>query len=307
MGLQTSIISVLAGMFRISPVLLLPALGEMMSERSGVYNVGLEGYMLLGALSGYYGVYLSGNLAVGILMGIAGGMLLSLVHAYLCVTHKANQILSGISLWIFGMGISSYLFRAIEVSSGVEFFKAVHIPVLSELPIAGPVFFQQNVIVYITLGLVAVFMFVLFRTPFGLLLRATGDNPLAVDIAGHNVNRIRYASVLICGAMGGFGGAYMSLGILDRFIENMTAGRGFVALALVIFGNWNPLWILGGTLIFTAIDSLQLFVQAEGAINVPYPFLLMSPYVIALIILVFSGRRAVGALKLFIPYKKGEE
>jgi ABC-type uncharacterized transport system permease subunit len=306
-GLQTSIVAVLAGMFRTSPVVLLPALGEVMSERSGVYNVGLEGYMLMGALFGYYGVYLTGNLAVGILMGIAGGMLLSLIHAYFTITHKVNQILCGIALWILGMGMSSYLFRAIAISGGVKFFRSIYIPVLSKLPIVGPVIFQQNAVVYIALSLVAVFMFVLFRTPFGLLLRATGDNPLAVDVAGHNVSLIRYANVLISGAMGGFGGAYMSLGILDRFIENMTAGRGFVALALVIFGNWNPLWILGGTLIFTAIDSFQLFIQAQGAVHVPYPFLLMSPYVIAVIILVFSGRRAVGATKLFIPYTKGEE
>ena len=304
---EASIIAVLTGMFRISPVLLLPALGEAMSERAGVFNVGLEGYMLMGALFGYYGAILTGNPWAGIAMGIVGGMLLSVVHAYFTITQKANQILCGIALWILGMGLTSFIFRAVEISGGAKYFEPVVVPGLSKIPLLGPVLFQQNAVLYITLLLVFFFAFVLFRTPFGLITRGTGDNPLAVDIAGRNVSLIRYANVLICGAMAGFGGAYMSLAILDRFVENMTAGRGFVALALVIFGNWNPWWILGGTLIFTLVDSFQIHIQAAGAILVPYPFLLMSPYVIALIILIFSGRKAVGAAKLFIPYTKGED
>jgi len=269
--------------------------------------VGLEGYMLMGALAGYYGVQSTGNLFIGILAAMGAGALLSLLHAYLCITHRSNQILSGIALWIFAMGFTSFVYRASDISEGVRSFQGVNIPGLTDLPIVGSVIFNQNIIVYISLGLVALFAFILYRTPFGLMLRGTGDNPLAVDIAGHNVFSIRYFNVLIAGAMAGFGGAYMSLAILDRFVENMTAGRGFVALAIVIFGNWNPLWILGGTLVFTLVDSLQIFLQAQGAVRLPYPFLLMSPYVIAIIILVFSGRKAVGATKLFIPYKKGEE
>ena len=292
-------------MFRLTPSVLFPALGETMSERSGVYNVGLEGYMLMGALTGYLGTYLTGNLAVGMLFGILTGMALSALHAYFVITHKANQILSGIAIWIFGMGLSAYLFRAINISSGVSTFEPVVIPGLSSIPGLGPVLFSQNAMVYLVLVMAGVFWFILFKTPFGLITRATGDNPLSVDIAGHNVFRIRYYNVLIAGAMAGMGGACMSLVTLNTFVENMVAGRGFVALALVIFGNWNPAMVLGAALIFTFVDALQINIQAAGSF-IPYPFLLMLPYIVAMIILVFSGRKATGAAYLFIPYTKGQ-
>jgi ABC-type uncharacterized transport system permease subunit len=300
--------AVLAATLRMSFALVIPSLGEAVSERSGVYNVGVEGYMLMGAISSYLVVISTGNLWLGIIAGMLAGMALSLVHAYLSVTLKANQIISGIAIWLFSMGFSSFLFRTAGITEALKGFTAIHIPVLSELPIAGAILFSQNVLFYIALFLVVAFAIIMFRTPFGLIVRATGENPLAVDMAGYNVFKIRYISVLICGAMSGFGGAYLPLAVLNRFTENITAGRGFIALCIVIFGGWSPWPILGGSLLFAFVDALQMQMQAAG-VAVPFPLLLMSPYVITIIILVgVVGviRKVAMPKKLAIPYTKGE-
>jgi simple sugar transport system permease protein len=181
-------------------------------------------------------------------------------------------------------------------------------PLLSSLPEIGPVLFQQDVLFYIAILLVLVFALIMFRTRFGLIVSATGENPLAVDMAGYNVAKIRYISVLICGAMAGLGGSYLPLAVLHRFSENMTAGRGFMALCIVIFGGWNPWGILAGSLLFAFFDALQLQMRVSG-LTVPFPLLLMLPYVITIIVLVgVAGaiRKAAPPNKLAIPYIKGE-
>jgi len=206
------------------------------------------------------------------------------------------------------MGFSAFIFRTAGITEALKGFTAIHIPVLSELPIAGPILFSQNVLFYIALLLVVAFAIIMFRTRFGLIVRATGENPLAVDMAGYSVFKMRYMSVLICGAMSGFGGAYLPLAVLHRFSENMTAGRGFIALCIVIFGGWNPWGILGGSLLFTLVDALQMQMQAAG-VAVPFPLLLMLPYVITIIVLVgIVGviRKVTAPKKLAIPYIKGE-
>jgi simple sugar transport system permease protein len=288
--------------------LVIPSLGEAISERSGVYNVGVEGYMLMGAISSYLVAISTGNLWLGIIAGMLAGMALSLIHAYLSVTLKANQIISGLAIWLFSMGFSAFIFRTVGVAGSIKGFASLHIPVLSELPIVGPILFQQNVLFYLALLLVVVFAIIMFRTRFGLIVRATGENPLAVDMAGYNVFRMRYISVLICGAMSGLGGAYLPLAVLHGFSENMTAGRGFIALCIVIFGGWNPWGILGGSLLFTFVDALQMQMQAAG-VPVPFPLLLMLPYVITIIVLVgIVGviRKVTAPKKLAVPYTKGE-
>jgi ABC-type uncharacterized transport system permease subunit len=196
----------------------------------------------------------------------------------------------------------------VGITDPLDGFASVQIPVLSDLPGIGPVIFQQNVLFYIAMLLVVVFALIMFRTRFGLLVRATGENPLAVDMAGYSVPKMRYLSVLITGAMSGFGGAYLPLAVLHRFSENMTAGRGFIALCIVIFGGWNPWGILGGSLLFAFIDALQMQLQAAG-VPVPFPLLLMLPYVVTVIVLVgIVGvvRKAVPPRKLAVPYIKGE-
>ncbi len=301
------VVPVLASMLRMSFSLLIPSLGEAVSERSGVYNVSLEAYMLFGALFSYLGAINTGNLWIGIALGVAAGTALSLVHAFISVTLKANQIISGLTIWLFSLGFTSFVFRTVGTADPIEGFSPVYIPRLSGLPFIGPILFQQNVLFYISLGFVAVFYVLIYRSRFGLLIRATGENPLAVDMAGYNVSLIRYVSVLICGAVAGFGGSYLPLAMLHRFTEEITAGRGFIALCIVIFGGWNPVWILGGSLIFAGVDALQIQLQAIGT-GVPFPLLLMLPYIVTIVILVGVGarRRFVGPRKLAIPYIKGE-
>jgi len=302
------IVPVLAATLRMSFTLVVPALGEAFSQRAGVYNVGVEGYMLMASISSYLAVVFTGNLWLGIIVGMLVSMILSLVHAYLFITLKANTFVVGLGIWLLSMGLSSFIFRMTGIRSVIEGFAPIHIPVLSELPIVGPILFQQNVLFYIGILLVVIFAIVMFRTPFGLIVKATGENPLAVDIAGYNVSLIRYVSVLICGAMSGLGGAYLPLAVMYRFNENMTAFRGFMALAIVIFGRWNPWGILGGSLLFAFVDALQIRLQAMG-VPIPYPLLLMLPYIVTIVVLVGIAaiiRRVAVPKKLAIPYIKGE-
>jgi len=299
---------VIAAMLRMSFTLFIPALGETISQRSGVYNVGVEGYMLIGALSAYIGTNLSGNLWIGLAAGILGGMILSLIHAYLSITIKANQFVSGMALWLFSMGFSSYIYRTVGRTNNIEGLSSINIPLLSELPFIGRVLFSKNILFYIGLILVVIFYILFYRTRLGLIIRSTGENPFAVDMAGYNVSLIRYISVLICGAMSGLGGAYLPLVILHNFNENMTAGRGFIALCIVILGRWNPWGVFVGALLFAGVDALQMQMQAAGS-NIPFPLLLMLPYVITIIILVGLGpilKKAVAPKKLAVPYEKGK-
>lgn len=286
--------------------LLVPSLGEAVSERAGIYNVGVEGFMLVGALFAYYATYLTHSLFLGLLAGMLAGGLLSIIHAFFSITIKANQIISGVGMWWLGMGLTAYLFRLIPIRDRIEGFTEIQVPVLAKIPVIGPILFQQNLLVYLGFFLVAIFHIFSNYTPGGTLIRATGDGPLAVDMAGHNVSLTRYISVLTCGVMSGLGGAYTSLVVLHQFSENMIAGRGFIALCIVIFGNWNPVRILLGALTFAMIDSFQLRMQAIGA-DIPYPLLLMAPFLITLIVLIGFGGNVEEPRKLTVPYHKGEE
>jgi ABC-type uncharacterized transport system permease subunit len=189
----------------------------------------------------------------------------------------------------------------------VEILKPIAIPLLEKIPLVGPILFNQNLLTYIGFITVPILAVILYRTPWGLQNKGAGGSPLATDMAGHNVFRIRYISTAICGLMSGLGGGYLAVGILSVFSEGMTVGRGFIALAVVIFGGWDPKRILGAALFFTLIDAMQLYLQASGS-AVPYPFLLMMPYVLTLIVLVAISKRAKNIpRKLTIPYARGEE
>ena len=300
--------SVLAATLRMSFSLIVPSLGEAVSQRSGVLNIGIEGYMLMGAIISYLTVANTGSLWFGVIMGIIAGAILSLMFAYLSISLKTNQIISGLAIWMLSMGSSSFLFRTLGITKEINGFSAVKIPVLSEIPVIGTILFQQNILFYIAILLVVVFSLVMFRTRFGIIIRATGENPLAVDMAGYSVEKMRYISVLICGAMSGFGGAYLVLAVIHRFTENITAGRGFIALCIVILGRWNPWGVLAGSLLFAFVDALQMHLQVLG-VPVPYPLLLMSPYVVTIIVIVgITGiiKKVLPPKKLAIPYFKGE-
>lgn len=303
------IINFLASTIRFAVPILLPALGEIFTEKSGVLNIGLEAQMLTGALAGFIGGYYSGNNWIGLLTGMLGGVLISLLFAFLTITLRADQVVVGITLNIFALGLTTFIYRVMFgvsiVPPHVDPMTEVNVPVLSTLPFIGPILFQQKLLVYITFLIVPLASFFLFRTKIGLNIRSVGEYPLAAETVGINVQRIRYLCIMLSGVGAGLGGAFLSVGQLARFTDNMTAGRGFIALAIVIFGQWNPYRAALASLIFGAANALQLSLQAVG-LRFPSQFLLMMPYLVTIFAMVTVARRASSPSALAQPYVKEE-
>ena len=213
--------------------------------------------------------------------------------------------------WLFSIGVSSFLYRMLKDKSlalKVTGFNPIHFPVLSDIPFIGVILFNRDILFYIGLILIVIFHFLLYRTNFGLIIRSTGDNPFAVDMAGYSVDKIRYSAVLICGAMSGLGGAYLPLAIVRNFGENLIAGRGFISLCIVILGRWNPFGVFAGALVFAFVDALQMHLQAAKS-PIPFPILMMLPYLVTIIALVGLGpllKKVESPRKLAIPYEKGQ-
>lgn len=304
---STFIVGLLQATLRTTTPLLLAAIGEMFSERSGVLNIGLEGIMLIGTLIGFLASYMTGNVWLGVLAGALAGSLIALIHAVLSVSMGVSQVVSGVGINILCVGLSMTIYRVVFGPSLISAPMApgqepIHVPVLSDLPVVGPVLFQQLPVVYLALALVPISWFVLYRTELGLKIRAVGEQPLAAETLGVSVQGIRYLSVLVCGFLTGLAGTFLSLGLLNIFLDNMTAGRGWIALAVVIFGRWQPWGILGAALFFGFADALQLRIQALG-FNIPYQFLLMIPYALTMIALIGAvGRRSASPGALGKPY-----
>lgn len=298
------IVILLAATLRLCSPLLLAALGEIFAERSGVLNLGIEGIMLMGALFGVMGPALTGNYIVGVLLAVLVGALMGLLMAFLSVTLRFDQVLSGLAIMFLGMGLSTFIYRPIAPLR-VESLGPVNIPILSQIPVIGPILFQQNILVYLTLVLVPISALILFRTTFGLKIRAVGENPKAADNLGVNVFRVRYICVVICGMLAALGGAYLSMGEIGAFREGITAGRGWIAIAIVYFGRWGPYRTLVGSLVFGGLFALQLNLQVLN-VAVPYEFLLMLPYLLTVAILVVASKKAFGPAALCIPYERGE-
>jgi len=304
-------VSLVAAAIRLSIPLVLAAIGEIYAERSGVLNLGLEGMMIVGALAGFSAMNATGNPWIGLLLAAVCGGALSLIHGFLTITTRADQVISGFALSMLGLGLTSYLGKAwIGVGAKAGFY-SLYIPGLSDLPIVGPIIFSQNILVYITFIIVIVSTWILFRSRIGLIIRSVGENPEAADILGVNVYLTRYLCVLFGGLMAGFGGGYLSLAYTHGWIEGMTAGRGWIAIALVIFGMWNPIWCFGGSLFFGVIDSFQLRLQAIG-VPIPYNLLAMMPYALTIVVLTLISATAlakkIGAPSaLLTPYLRGEK
>lgn len=292
---------------RIATPLVFAAIGETFVERSGVLNLGCEGMMLLGAIAGFIGAYW-GNLWIGLALALVAGASIALLMAFMSVTLRINQIINGIVLWIFGLGLSTYIYRAVipikEPTPLLTGLQPIYIPFLSDIPILGKVLFQQNALIYIALLLVIVSQVILFRTKVGLHIIAVGENPRAAETLGINVFQIRFACLLFGGAMAGLGGAFLAVGVVKTFVENMVAARGFIAVALVIFGKWRPLRVLGGALLFGGLEALQIRLLALG-LDVPYQFPAMLPYILTIVVLILVARKAEAPASLCIPYKKG--
>jgi ABC-type uncharacterized transport system permease subunit len=304
-NLLGSISPILQSTIRLATPLVFAALGGLFSERSGVINIGLEGLMLISAFAGVVGANLSGSALVGLFTALGAGLLFALIHALMCVTFEADQIISGTAINLLALGGTGFLMVVIFGSGGtsprVSGFESVAIPLLSDIPIIGRALFDQSILVYLMYILVPVTYFVVYRTPFGLRLRATGEVPEAVDTAGVSVTRMRYYGVALSGILAALGGVYLSMGVLSAFTEGMTGGRGFIALAALIFGRWNPIGVLALPLLFGFAQATTFGVSLEA---VPIEFIEMLPYLLTIIALTAFGGRAIAPAAIGKPYRK---
>lgn len=271
-----------------STPLVYAAIGELITEKAGVLNLGVEGMMLAGAICSFAVVHLTGNEFLGIATGMFAGMAMSLVFGFLCLTLQASQVATGLALTIFGIGLSSLLGQSMV---GVPYagLSKLTIPVLSDVPVLGPLLFNHDVLVYGSFILVLAVAWFLYRSSAGLRLRAVGDAPDSAHTLGLGVLRIRYLATLFGGACSGLGGAYLSLSYSPMWGENMTAGRGWIALALVVFATWRPGRLLFGAYFFGTISIMQLHGQAWG-LAVPSQIMSMLPYLATIVVLVLISQ-----------------
>jgi ABC-type uncharacterized transport system permease subunit len=292
----------------------LAAVGEAFCERAGVLNLSLEGLMLTGALASFLVAFYSGDPWMGVLAGMGAGLVLAALMALLSVTLKTDQVINGIAIVLLGQGVTSLvyqqLFGVTSTPPRLEPLPVVEVPVASSIPVLGRLLFAQNLLVYASVAVALAVWWVLFRSRLGLAVRAVGERPAAADAAAVRVDLVRWVAVLVSGAMTGLGGAVLVVGQLSLFLPNVTAGRGWVAIALVIFGRWNPLYVLGGAVLFGLTDALQLRIQAaSGGIDTGVPFELFQalPYAVTLAVMalvVIRGRRDAQPAALGIPYRK---
>lgn len=305
---EAFLVTWLAASIRLSGPVLLASLGEIFAERAGVLNIGIEGIILLGALASYLTCYATHlvwlSLLVALLIGIASSLLLGFMY----VTVGASQVVAGIVFNVLAVGLASFTYQvALGAAASPEIvpmFAPVQIPLLTDLPVLGPVLFNHTVVLYLTLALVVIAHIVLFRTRFGLALRAVGENPKAADAAGIKVRRMRYVGVMLSGASAGMAGAYIVLAQVGMFRDTIVSGQGFIALSIVIFGRWSPWKAAAAALVFGAADALQLSLQLFGS-GVPPQLLLSLPYVLTILAIsgVFGGG-AVQPAALMVPYAK---
>lgn len=297
--------SVLASAIRYATPIVFAALGGLFSERSGVVNIGLEGLMLISAFTGVVGAYLSGNVLVGVLFALAGGLLFALIHAVMCVTFETDQIISGVAINLLALGGTGFLMVLIFGSGGtsprIAGFTEYPIPLLSRVPVIGPALFNHSPLIYLMFLTIPVVYFVVFRTPFGLRLRATGEAPEAVDTAGVSVARMRYYGVALSGLLAALGGVYFSMDQLSAFTEGMTVGTGFIALAALISGRWNPIGAAVAALLFGFAQAVTFRIAQDA---IPLELLQSFPYVLTIIALAAFGGRAIAPAAVGKPYRK---
>lgn len=285
----------LVSMIQTSAPLLLAALGELLVEQSGIINIGIEGVMLTGAFFGMAGAYFSGSVTVGLLAAVLAAMAVSAIFALLSINFAVNQVVAGTALNIFAVGLTGVFYRRLFGITGqaltVRTLAAVPLGALARIPLLGPALFDQNLVVYLGFFLVPVCSWLLFRTHYGLGLRACGERPEAANALGLPVYRLRWQALMVSGVLTGIGGAYLTLAYTNTFVEGISAGRGFVALAIVILGRWKPWPMAASSILFGAAIALQFGLQALGTV-VPYQFFLALPYLLTLIVLAVLGGQA---------------
>ncbi len=285
--------------------LIITALGELVTEKSGVLNLGAEGMMAVGAIAGFAAAYHTGSAALGVLAGLAAGAVMALIFAILTLTLLANQVASGLALSIFGVGLSAFIGKPYE-SVTLPAVPPLRIPLLADIPVLGPTLFSQQWLVYVSWALFAGIVWFLYRSRQGLVLRAVGESPASAHSIGYPVIRIRYLATLFGGAMAGVGGAFLSVFYTPLWVEGMVSGRGWIALALVVFATWRPMRVLVGAYLFGGVMIAQLFLQGSGAeIEIPSQFLSSLPYWATIIVLVVISRN-ISTIRLNSPASLGQ-
>ncbi len=300
-----------AAAIRIATPLIFATLGELICERAGVLNLGIEGIMVAGAFAGWMAVYSGTGLWVGVAVAMGVGMLFGLVHALLTVPFGLSQHVVGLGVTLLATSSTYYAYRLAlpEVTNPpkIAAFQPYEIPVLSEIPLLGPALFSQTPFTYLAFVLVAVVALVLYRTPVGLAVRAVGENPAAVAAQGLSVTAIRMGAVIVGSGFMAMGGAFLTMSAFDSFFFEMVNGRGWICIALVVFGSWRPGKALLGAILFAAFDALQIRVQQTGfGAEFPYQIFLMMPYFLSILALVAMSRRAEVPAALMVPFNKGE-
>ncbi len=305
--MKETIIGIAGSGIRLATPYLYAAIGETFGQLSGVLNLGVDGIMLMGSFAAFFVAFKTGSLLLGLLAAVIVGGLMGLFMAFISVTMQAEQGISGIGLYLFGLGLSELLFKkTLGTVQTLNGFAPVPIPLLSKIPILGDIFFQQNVMVYGAFLLVPVAWFIINKTPLGLKVRAVGQNPRAADSLGVNINRVRYLAVTVGGMLAGIAGASLSIALLNLFQQNITNGMGFIAVALVYFGRWRPRGILVGALLFSMVNAFQIWAQVQG-IKIPSDFMLMIPYIITILVLAAMVRqRFRGPAALNKPFERGK-
>ncbi|MBN1266751.1 MAG: ABC transporter permease [Anaerolineales bacterium] len=291
---------------RLATPYLYATIGETLGQLSGVLNLGVDGIMLMGAFAGFYVTFSTGQPFLGLLAAIVVGALMGFSMAVISIAFHADQGISGIGVYLFGLGMSDLLFQKIMGTvETVRGFTAVRIPLLADIPVVGEILFDHNILVYIAFALIPLTTLILDKTTWGLQIKAAGQNPAAADSVGVNVKRVRYITVTLGGVFSGIAGASLSIALLNVFQMNMTAGMGFIAVALVYFGGWRPKGVLLGSLLFSLVNALQNWVQV---LNIPIPsdFAVMMPYVLTILALIFAVRKVNQPAALSKAFERGE-
>ena len=306
----TFITGLIGATLRMATPIIFATLGEIITERAGVLNLGIEGIMLMGAMTGFIAAITTGSLWFGILMAAGTGMILALLMSFLSVYLGLSQHVSGLGITLLSTGLAMFIYRlhfgSPTVPPTIKPFNPVAIPFLSKIPIIGPSFFNQYSLTYISWILIPLVTILLYKTNMGLKIRTVGENPFAADTVGVNVNLTRTLSLVAGGALMGVGGAFLTIVNGNMFLIDVVGGRGWVSIAMVIFGNWDPLKGALGALLFGFLDGLQLRLQGLG-FNVPFHLFLLIPYLLTIIALIGVSRRATYPSALLKPYRREEK
>lgn len=299
-----------AAAVRIASPLIFATLGELICERAGVLNLGIEGIMTAGAFAGWLTVYAGGDLWLGVLVAALVGAAFGLLHGTLVVPLGLSQHVTGIGLTLLASSLTYYSYRLLfpKVTSPPRIapFEPLAIPGLSDIPIAGDILFRQSPLTYLAFVMVAVAAYVFYRTPLGLAVRTVGENPAAVEAQGIDVTLLRMGTVMVGSALMAVGGAFLTMSAFNAFFFQMVNGRGWICIALVVFGSWRPGKALVGALLFGLFDAYQLRLQQLAGAFVPYQLFLMLPYILSIMALIVMSRRAAYPRALMVPYRKGE-